>query len=480
MKILQAASEVFPYSKTGGLADTVAGLAKALAAGGTTVDVVTPLYRGIRERFPEMADWGSLEIPLDWRIRTATIWRLEVRPNLAMYFVDEPGYFDRDGIYNEHGTDFSDNAERYIFFSKAVTALAERLNPDVVHLHDWQTGLVPAMIQQRAGGGLWEKAPKTCFSVHNLVYQGVFPYSDFRKTGLPDHCFHFARLEYFGQMNCLKGGIALADWVSTVSPTYAQEITEPEFGASLDDVLRNRGERLTGILNGVDYEEWKTRGNPHVKHGYDLENLRGKGFQKRGLQKEMGLPQDAKIPLFGTVTRLDPNQKGIDILLDAVRSNLDRGLQFVLLGSGDKHYEASFSELAGEYPDQVSVRIGYDHALAHRIEAGCDFFLMPSRYEPCGLNQLYSLRYGTLPIVRAVGGLEDTVIDLEQDPDRANGFKFREYSAEALGKCIRQALVFFENPELMKRLRVAGMSADHSWDRVAAEYLALYGRIMEV
>ncbi len=478
MRVLQASSEVFPYSKTGGLADMVAGLSKALAADGTATDIVTPLYRGIREKHPELADWGSLEIPMGWSSRTGQILRLEAGPNLTVYFVDEPGYFDRDGIYNSDGVDFEDTAERYIFFSKCVVELARRLASDLVHIHDWQTGLIPAMVEQQAGEGRWERPPKICFSIHNLVYQGIFPYEDFRRSGLADHYFHFERLEYFGQMNCLKGGITLADRICTVSPTYAKEITTPLYGATLDDVLRARRHRLSGILNGVDYDEWKTEGNPHLKNAYNARNLRGKGLQKRALQKEFGLPQNAKIPLFGSVTRLDPNQKGIDILLDALKAGLEMEFQFVLLGSGDKGFEQAFRELADENPGRIGCRIGYDHSLAHRIEAGCDFFLMPSKYEPCGLNQMYSLRYGTLPIVRGVGGLEDTVIELHEDPELANGLKFQNYNAEALAKCIRRALIVFENPKLLKRLRLAGMLADHSWNRTASEYLDLYSDML--
>ena len=477
MKILQAASEVFPYSKTGGLADMVAGLSKALAASGQQVGIVTPLYSGIGARFPGLEDWGSLEIPMGEQVRSASIRTLAASENLTVYFVDEPGYYDRGGIYNENGVDFADNAERYIFFSKCVVELAARLEPDLIHLHDWQTGLIPAILKHQSQARGWETTPRTCFSIHNLVYQGIFPRVEFQKTGLPDSFFHLDSLEYFGQLNCLKAGIAMADLLSTVSPTYAREITTEEYGANLDGVLRKREDVLTGILNGVDYDEWNTTGNPHLKHSYDAENLRGKSLLKRSLQKEFGLPQNSRIPIFATVTRLDPNQKGIGILLDALKASLAQDFQFILLGSGDAGYESEFAAFAAEHPTRIGVRIGYDHPLAHRIEAGCDFFLMPSRYEPCGLNQMYSLRYGSIPIVRATGGLEDSVIEFHEDPDLANGLKFREYSAEALAKCIRRAVVMFETPGLLKRLRVAGMKADHSWNRTATEYIRFYNSV---
>lgn len=478
MKILQASSEVFPYSKTGGLADMVAGLSKSLAEAGQTVEVVTPLYAGIRSQFPDVQDWGSLEITIGSGVRSATIWKLSPQENLSLYFVDEPGYYDRGGIYNENGVAFEDNAERFIFFSKCVAELALRFQPDLVHLHDWQTGLVPAFLQHQALAGRSEKSPRTCFTIHNLGYQGIFSYLEFQKTGLPTAFFTLDRLEYFNQMNCLKGGISMADQISTVSPSYAREITTEEFGANLDGVLRDRAANLCGILNGVDYGEWNTTENRQLKYKYSVENLRGKGLMKRSLQREFGLPENAKTPVLASVTRLDPNQKGVGILFDALTASLDLDWQFVLLGSGDAEFEAKFKDLAVRHPERIAVRIGYDHPLAHRIEAGCDFFLMPSKYEPCGLNQMYSLRYGSIPIVRATGGLEDSVVEFHEDSDLANGLKFGEYSAEALTKCIRRALVVYDIPSLLKRFRTAGMNADHSWNRTATEYVALYERVL--
>lgn len=478
MKILQASSEVFPYSKTGGLADMVAGLSKSLADVGQHVEIVTPLYQGIHSRFPDLKVWGSLEISVGTNIKSATVWKLTPQENLDVYFVDEPGYFDRGGIYNVAGVDFEDNGERFIFFSKCVVELARRLEPDLIHLHDWQTGLVPALVAQGALSGQWANPLRTCFTIHNLVYQGIFPYPEFQKTGLPKSFFSVDRLEYFNQMNCLKAGIAMANQISTVSPTYAREITTEEYGANLDGVLRNRAADLCGILNGVDYAEWNTTANPYLKHSYSAENLRGKALMKRRLQREFGLPENARTPVLGSVTRLDPNQKGIGILLDALKASIPLNFQFILLGSGDAEFEAKFREFAAEHPEKIGARIGYDHALAHRIEAGCDFFLMPSKYEPCGLNQLYSLRYGAIPIVRATGGLEDSIIEFHEDPELANGIKFDEYSAAALARCIRRALVVHETPSLLKRFRVAGMKADHSWDRTASEYVRLYEKVL--
>lgn len=456
----------------------VAGLSNSLAEEGQDVGIVTPFYQGIRSRFPDLQNWGSLEISIGTSIKSATVWKLTAEENLAIYFVDEPGYFDRGGIYNAGGVDFEDNAERFIFFSKCVAELARRLEPDLIHLHDWQTGLVPAFLAQGALSGQWDNPPKTCFTIHNLVYQGIFPYTEFEKTGLPTSFFSLDRLEYFNQMNCLKAGITMADQISTVSPTYAREIITPEYGANLDGVLRNRAQDLCGILNGVDYKEWNTTANPNLKCSYTADNLRGKATLKRNLQREFGLPEAARVPLLASVTRLDPNQKGTGILLDALKASLTLEFQFVLLGSGDAVFEEKFRELSAAHPQKIAVRIGYDHPLAHRIEAGSDFFLMPSKYEPCGLNQMYSLRYGSIPIVRATGGLEDSVIEFHEDPELANGLKFGEYSDVVLARCIRRALVIYDTPSLLKRFRMAGMRADHSWNRTAAEYVALYDKIL--
>jgi starch synthase len=480
MNILLASSEVFPFSKTGGLADMVGALARALAKEGHEARVVTPLYRGIREKFPAMrkVDW-YFHLPLGLQHVQAELWELDVATGLKIYFIDQPGFFDRTGIYQEGHFSYADNAERYIFFSKCVVHLARYLpwRPDVVHVHDWQVALVPAlMLQQKSEG--WENPPPTCLTIHNLAYQGVFPEEAFALANLPESIFNTEGAEFFGLLNCLKAGIAFADFITTVSPRYAREITTEEFGCGLDGLLRRRQKDLAGILNGVDYGEWNTTKNPHLPKPYSAGRMAGKKINKIELQKLVGLPADESIPLFGTISRL-AEQKGVDIQLGALAEMLNTKMQFVLLGSGSPEYERGYRDLARHFPGKVAVQFGYDESLAHRIEAGCDFFLMPSRFEPCGLNQMYSLRYGTIPIVRATGGLDDSVIDWTQNPKFATGIKFSDYSSRSLAKAIRKALVLFNQPKLLQVCRRNAMTADFSWERTVHEYLDIYKKLQE-
>lgn len=476
MKILLASSEVHPYSKTGGLADMVGALGKALTRAGHEVVIVTPLYRGIRKKFPGIRrkDW-QFDLPLGPNRVQGGLWSVEVEKGLTVYFIDQPEFFDRAGIYGENNISYPDNAGRYIFFSKCVAHLGRYLpwRPEVIHVHDWQTALVPALLlHQRTAEG-WGNPPPTCLTIHNLAYQGTFPAAAFALANLPANFFNMESAEFFGQLNCLKAGIALVDTITTVSPRYAREITTEEFGCGLDGLLRRRQNRLFGILNGVDYEQWNTTHNPFLAHPYSAAHLSGKARNKLELQKELGLPAVAGIPLFGTITRL-AEQKGVDIKLGALEEMLSSKLQFVLLGSGSPSLERAYLSLARRFPLQVAVRIGYDESLSHRIEAGCDFYIMPSRFEPSGLNQMYSLRYGTIPIVRAVGGLDDSVIDFSQEAGRANGIKFREFSARALAKAIRKALAIYGQPGLLRRYRQNAMKMDFSWDRSVGEYLKVY------
>ncbi|MEO5802144.1 MAG: glycogen synthase GlgA [Verrucomicrobiota bacterium] len=476
MKILLASSEVHPYSKSGGLADMVGALAKFLARAGHQVGVVTPLYRGIRERFPEIKpfDW-DFNLPLGNDFVQATVWSGEFEERLMFYFIDQPGFYQRANLYEEKGISYPDNAERFIFFSKCVANLARYLpwKPELVHGHDWQTGLVPLLIlHQRLHDG-WSDAPRTCLTIHNLAYQGVFPKSQFAATNLPASYLHPEGVEFFDYMSCLKTGICFSDMLTTVSPRYAREITTELFGCALDGVLRRRQDSLAGILNGVDYDEWKTEGNPYLKHSYSIADLSGKQANKLELQKEMGLPVNAKVPLFGTVSRL-ADQKGMDIELGALEEMLSAEMQFVLLGSGSGDFEKGFRKLAARYPTKVAVKIGFDQGLSHRIEAACDFFLMPSKFEPCGLNQMYSLHYGTIPIVRRTGGLDDSVTDISDNAERANGIKFQEISVRALSKSIRKALVLYENKPVLTHYIRNAMQKDFSWERTTKEYEKFY------
>lgn len=482
MRVLLASSECFPYSKTGGLADMVGALGKALGADGHEVHIVTPLYAGIREKHPGLRrEELEINVQLGARIVSGHVWSVEPARNVKVLFIEQREFYERAALYGEGGRDYPDNAARFIFFSQCVAYLARVLphRPEVVHVHDWQAGLVPVLIRHQALITGWQHPPATVLTIHNLAYQGVFPFSEYHLTNLPNEYFRTDGLEFYLSMNCLKGGIVYADMITTVSPRYAREITTEQFGSGLDGVLRARQERLVGILNGVDYSEWNTEQNKFLKHTYTAERLEGKAAQKRALQEEMGLPADAEAPLFATISRL-AEQKGIDILISALEEMLSSRMQFVLLGSGDPAFERGFRALAERYPEKVAVKIGYDHGLSHRIEAGADFFLMPSRFEPCGLNQMYSLRYGTIPLVRVTGGLDDSVTDISEDVDTADGIKFTEYSARALGKAIRKALVLFEDKALLDHYRRNAMSVDFSWEHCTHEYEDVFRRAMEL
>jgi starch synthase len=475
MNILLASSEVHPFSKTGGLADMVGALGKALAKAGHEVVIVTPLYRGIREKFPLLrpVDW-YLNLPLGHRQVQGGLWSVDPEPGLKIYFVDQPGFFDRAGIYHEKNVSYGDNADRFIYFSKAVVHLARYLpwRADIVHLHDWQTGLVPLLLMQQRYEG-WGNPPPASLTIHNLAYQGVFGPETYDLLNASREFFMPDGAEYFGLLNCLKAGIAFADTITTVSPRYAREICTEEYGCGLDGLLRRRRERLFGILNGVDYNDWNTTENANLLKAYSVTRMAGKKVNKLGLQKALGLPVDDSVPLFGTISRL-AEQKGVDIQLGALTEMLSANMQFVLLGSGSPDYEKGYHALARRFSDKVGVCIGYDEKLAHRIEAACDFYLMPSQFEPCGLNQMYSLRYGTIPVVRATGGLDDSVVDYSQDPKRANGIKFHEYSPTALAKAIRKALALYGQPPLFRQYRRNAMKADFSWEKTVEEYMRVY------
>ena len=481
MKVLLAASEVHPFSKTGGLADMVGALGKAVSHAGHEARIVTPLYQGIRERFPQMqrVDW-QFDLPLGTRRVQAELWSLTTPDGVTVYFIHQPDFYHRAGLYHENDISYADNADRFIFLSKCVAHLARYLpwRPDVVHVHDWQTALVPALILHQSQAEGWGNPPPVCLTIHNLAYQGIFRPGAFGLTNLPASFFTMDSAEFYGQLNCLKAGIVFADAITTVSPRYAREITTEAFGCHLDGLLRRRHDRLFGILNGVDYDEWNPANDLFLPRPYTSTRLAGKAVCKLALQKELGLPESADAAMFGTITRL-AEQKGVDLQLAALEEMLSAGIQFVLLGSGSPAYERGYLNLARRFPSQVSIHVGYYEALAHRIEAGCDFFTMPSRFEPSGLNQMYSLRYGTIPVVRAVGGLDDSIIDFTEDARHANGVKFYEYSTRALAKAMRKALAIYRQPDLLLRYRRNAMKTDFSWKRTVAQYLKVYHLIVE-
>ena len=467
MRILQAASEFFPYSKTGGLADMVAGLSGALAGMGESITVATPMYRGIRDNHPEIkpaADAFTIELG-DARV-VGRWWRLENPNGPEVLFLENDYFYNRPGLYMENGEGYLDNPDRYIFFSRAVADLAGEF--DLLHLHDWQTALVPMLLKEQGGDG-----PKTVFTVHNLAYQGACEDGKFGLTGLAADLFHQRGPEHFRSFNFLKAGLYYSDAITTVSPQYANEIQTAEFGEGLDGELERHNAKLTGILNGVDYSEWRTRGNPHLAAEYDLGDLSGKELCKSALLTEFGLPNNGQ-PLFGIVSRL-AEQKGIDHLLEALTAILPaQTIQIVILGDGDPTLAEQILQLQAAYPEQVSALIGYRQGVSHRIEAGSDFFVMPSRFEPCGLNQLYSLRYGTIPIVHAVGGLCDSVIDIEEVS--GTGITYRGHLPAYLTQAILRAIGLYGDSHRMSKVIKAGMVADFSWAASAQKYQQIYQR----
>ncbi len=475
MRILHVASEVAPYSKTGGLADVLGALPKALAALGHEVTVVTPRYRSIDpERFGLARRLRGLAAPLGSDTVGVGVFEGQAAstPRVRVYLVDHKPSFDRDGIYGDARGDYPDNARRFALLGSAALALAAEFGawPDVVHGHDWQAG--PAILfAKRRWGDL--RAPKTVFTLHNLAFQGLFPERVVDELGLPRQYYNPEGFEYYGQASFLKAGLALADALSTVSPSYAREIQTPEHGLGFDGLLRARNAVLHGILNGADYDVWNPEKDVYLPAQYSAESLLGKRTCKAELQRELGLPVRADVPLSGSISRLT-DQKGFDLILEALPTLLADDVQYVVLGSGDPQLESALRALAAAHPKKLAARIGYDEPLAHRIEAGCDLYVMPSRFEPCGLNQMYSLRYGTPPIVRATGGLDDTIVDFDARSRSGTGFKFEPYEAGALVACWRRALAAYRNADDFSSLIKRAMAQDFGWPRAAEAYSQLY------
>ena len=476
MRVLFCVSEAVPLAKTGGLADVGGALPAALMALGTDVRVVLPRYRGI-----DSTGWrevGALDVSLGAKRLPVTVLDGQMpESGVPAWLIDQPQLFDRAGLYGEGGQDYPDNLLRFTCLCRGMLAWLERQpwQPEIIHCHDWQTALVPAII----GAGQVRRAA-TLLTIHNLAYQGLFSAEQFEVTGLPPSMYTMAGLEFWGQVNLLKGGLVFADLLNTVSETYAQEIQTAEFGAGLDGVLRDRSRDLFGILNGVDYGVWDPAHDPLIPARYTADDLSGKRACKDRLQDEFGLAADPDIPLIGMVTRL-ADQKGLDLVAAILETLFAAGAQLIVLGTGDPRYERMFSETARRHPRKSGVRIGFDNALAHRIEAGADLFLMPSRYEPSGLNQLYSLRYGTVPIVRRTGGLADSIRDATPQALRAgtaNGFVFADYTPQALLRAAQRALAAFRDAATWRTLQRTGMTADFSWAAAAKKYVGLYERAM--
>ena len=472
MKILFVASEGLPYSKTGGLADVVEALPKALREMGHDVAVLLPRYRG--NKFTSTLI-SSLSVAVGDTMRFPAIVEGQSHAGVRYFFVDDPEYFDREHIYGDKSGEYGDNAERFTEFSRVAIEFMKRIwLPDVVHCHDWQTALVPVLLRAQHGADPAVRTLPTVLTIHNLGYQGVFPVTSLRRAGLPESLFHLDALEFYGQVNFLKGGLLFADYLTTVSRKYAKEIQTPEYGWGLDGVIQGRADRLIGILNGVDYSHWSPEADKFIAQNYSLHNLEGKKACKKDLLRVFGLPEENMArPLVGIVSRF-AGQKGFDLIAATADEIMQQDLTLVALGTGEPQYESLFASLASRYSGRVAVKIGYDNAVAHKIEAGADMFLMPSRYEPSGLNQMYSLRYGTPPIVRATGGLDDTVQNFDPATRQGTGFKFEEYNGPALVACLRAALQAFGDADSWRALQMNGMAKDFSWKASAASYATLY------
>ena len=472
MRILFVASEGLPFSKTGGLADVIEGLPKALVAQGHEVAAVLPRYRGTKATAVVMP---SLTIPLGTRLRFPAIADGAIRSGVRYFFVDDPEYFDRDGIYGTSAEEYPDNAERYGEFCRTAIEIAKHIWPaDVFHCHDWQTGLVPALLRTSYADDPLVKNTPVVFTIHNLGYQGIFARGVLERAGIPASVFNPGGIEFFGKVNLLKGGLVFSDYLTTVSKRYAQEIQTPEYGYGLDGVLRDRRGRLVGILNGVDYSAWSPDKDKFIAMKYSVKDLSAKQVCKQALLESFGIPKEYYTrPVIGIVSRF-ADQKGFDLIAEKANELMKEDLLLVVLGTGDKKYEELFQALATAYPGRVGVKIAYDNAMAHKIEAGADMFLMPSHYEPCGLNQIYSLKYGTVPVVRATGGLDDTIEPFDVEHGTGTGFKFAEYSGAAMMRAIRQALHHFTDETIWKRIQLNGMVKDFSWKAPAAEYAKVY------
>ena len=462
-------SEAAPLAKTGGLADVVGALPAALREAGDEVAVVVPRYGSIDLKGARRV-YDDIAIYLGLTRHDVVIYQAPAE--FPFYLVDCPPLFDRKGFYGEAGMDYPDNHIRFAVFARAALAVARVLfRTEVFHCHDWQAGLVPALLRSSFATDPTYLGVKTLFTIHNLGYQGLFPKTALAEAGLDPGVYRPDGLEFFGQISYIKGGIAFADALNTVSPTYAREIQTPEYGFGLDGALRARGGVLSGILNGVDYQEWNPEIDTYLPARYSAGDLTGKRICKQHLIEESGLPAAAiERPLIGIVSRFT-RQKGTDILAEVAGQMVAEDLYLVALGSGEPEYEAFFRHLAAEHPGRIALRIGFDNALAHRIEAGSDIFLMPSQYEPCGLNQIYSLRYGTVPVVRATGGLDDTI-------EEGTGFKFAEYSGQALLGAVRAAIRAFSDEIGLQETMRRGMRKDFSWKASAASYSALYRRLL--
>jgi starch synthase len=478
MKIAMIASEVSPFAKTGGLADVIGTLSVALEWLGHEVCVIAPAYRSVLQGEFRLHETSiKLSVPVSDRLEEAPVLQGTIGKSIAVYLIRAERYFDRESLYGTPAGDYPDNAERFVFFSRAALEMLRNQPVDLVHSHDWQTALAIVYLKTQAARYLETAAAKTVFTIHNLGFQGIFAPHDWHLLNLDAALFTPQFFEFYGNINFLKGALIFADKITTVSPSYAQEIMTAEQGFGLEGVVRQRAADLIGILNGVDYSQWSPWTDPFITTHYGENSLPLKDDCKRSLRRIFGLPDKGDTPVIAMISRLT-SQKGFDLVESVFDLLMQRDVQIVLLGSGESRYEQFFRGAVTRYADRVGVRIGFDEPLAHQIEAGADLFLMPSLYEPCGLNQMFSLKYGTIPIVRAVGGLKDTVQQCDTDAETGTGFVFEPYEAQALLDAIDRSLQVFHNENGWTALRRRAMAMDFSWEGSAKLYANLYRQLL--
>ena len=482
LRVLFVTPEAVPFAKTGGLADVAGALPKFLQGLGCDVKVVMPYYRMVKESGLPLQYLGQeIEVPIGDEILKADIYQGQLDQGISVYFIGRDEFFDREYLYSTPKGDYFDNAERFIFFSKAVLIFCQLMafSPAIIHHQEWQTGLIPAYLRSIYQNDPLFSRTAVVFTIHNIAYQGVFKKEKFSLTGLPNEMYNPEGIEFWERINFMKAGIVYADAINTVSQKYSEEIQTSEYGYGLEGILRKRKEDLYGILNGVDYQDWDPSHDAYLIARYNFQDLSGKRECKKDLLKAFNLPPSLEnFPLLGMISRL-ADQKGFDLLAEILDELFTLDIGLILLGTGEQKYHDLFTEVARKYPQKAGIRIAYDDRLAHKIEAGADFFLMPSKYEPCGLNQIYSLKYGTIPIVRATGGLDDTIVNYDPTTGKGNGFKFVRYDAREFLNQIRVAIGFYSKPEQWKQLLRNAMEADFSWQRSANLYFQLYREALE-
>ncbi len=476
MKILIATPEAVPFAKTGGLADVTGALIKEFRRMKKEVTVILPLYRGIKNGDVSLKNTGlRINVPVGDRAIRARLFH----DKSTTYFIESEEFFNREDLYGTPRGDYADNSSRFTFFSRGVLEACKTLNfrPDVIHCHDWQTGLVPLYLKTLYKSDTFFKQTVSLFTIHNLGYQGLFPASEMPLTGLGWDLFRPEGIEFYGRMSFLKAGLISADVLTTVSDTYAKEILQKEFGFGLEGVLRTREKDLFGVINGIDYDEWDPSRDTFIPERFCSTDLHGKAACKRHIIREASL-EKAERPLIGMVGRLSA-QKGLDLVLQSLGELISLGVNIILLGKGDESFQVGFTETARKYRGRVSVTIGFNESLAHKIYAGSDFFLLPSKYEPCGLGQLISMRYGSIPVGRKTGGIADTIIDYNPLSATGTGFLFSDVTPYALQDAIKRALCFYTDEDKMKKVITGAMQMDFSWKRSAKKYIHLYDYVMK-